>query len=70
MQILSEVISDQGEPVDMICARFYASVDGIGRYSSPPPGFVEKVLEANPGLAAHGPVLPMGGFGKAARYCL
>lgn len=36
--------------VDMICRRAYGDESG----------YVEKVLEANPGLAALGPVLPIG----------
>lgn len=40
----------QGEMVDMICRRAYGDESG----------FVEKVLDVNPGLAALGPVLPLG----------
>lgn len=44
------VIAHQGDTVDLICHRH------LGRTAS----VVERVLEANPGLAALGPVLPMG----------
>ena len=37
-----------GETLDMIVWKHYDSLSGN----------VEKVLEANPGLAAHGPLLP------------
>ncbi|OEY67469.1 tail protein X [Marinobacter sp. X15-166B] len=40
----------QGDTVDLICYRHYGYTDGV----------TEVVLEANPGLAKHGPVLPMG----------
>lgn len=44
------VIAQQGDTVDLICHRH------LGRTA----GTVELVLEANPGLAALGAVLPMG----------
>lgn len=40
----------QGDMVDTICRRTYGDESG----------FVEAVLAANPGLAALGPVLPVG----------
>lgn len=40
----------QGEMVDMICRRAYGDESG----------YVEQVLDVNPGLAALGPVLPLG----------
>ncbi|MFP4182779.1 MAG: tail protein X [Thiohalospira sp.] len=39
-----------GEMVDEICHRHYGRTRGV----------VEQVLEANPGLAARGPILPAG----------
>lgn len=44
------VLALQGDTVDAICHRH------LGRTA----GVVEDVLERNPGLAALGPVLPMG----------
>lgn len=40
----------QGDTVDVLCWRHYGRTAGV----------TEQVLEANPGLAEHGPVLPMG----------
>ncbi|RKU01830.1 phage tail protein [Burkholderia sp. Nafp2/4-1b] len=40
----------QGDTLDALCWRHYGSTAGT----------VEAVLEANPGLAELGPVLPMG----------
>lgn len=40
----------QGDTVDALCWRHYGRTAGV----------VEQVLEANPGLSAHGPELPMG----------
>lgn len=40
----------QGDTIDAICWRFYGRTAGV----------VEQVLDANPGLANHGPVLPNG----------
>jgi len=40
----------QGDTVDAICWRYYGRTAGV----------VEQVLEANPGLADLGPVLPNG----------
>lgn len=39
----------QGELVDVICRRAYGDESG----------YVEKVLDANPGLAGLGPILPI-----------
>jgi phage tail protein X len=44
------VIAQQGDTVDALCWRHYGRTDGT----------VEAVLEANAGLADHGPVLPHG----------
>jgi phage tail protein X len=43
-------ISVQGDTVDLICRRVYGDESG----------YVEAVLNANPGLAAIGPILPIG----------
>ena len=40
----------QNDTVDAICWREYGRSSGV----------VEKVLEANPGIAAYGPILLMG----------
>ena len=40
----------QGETVDALCWRHYGRTADV----------VEAVLEANPGLAARGPILPQG----------
>lgn len=45
-----QVIAQQGDTVDALCWRYYDRTDGT----------VEAVLEANPGLADLGVVLPMG----------
>ncbi|KVQ57494.1 tail protein X [Burkholderia territorii] len=45
-----KVAALQGETLDALCWRYYASTAGT----------VEAVLEANPGLAELGVVLPMG----------
>lgn len=42
--------ANQGDTVDLICWRHYGRTAGI----------TEAVLEANPGIAAHVPFLPMG----------
>lgn len=44
------VIARQGETVDMIAARCYEGDTGM----------TAAILEANPGLAALGPILPHG----------
>lgn len=44
------VITHQGDTVDALCYRHYGRTQGL----------VEAVLEKNPGLADHGPVLPHG----------
>ncbi|MCZ4281713.1 tail protein X [Kiloniella laminariae] len=43
------IISQQNDSVDAICFRHYGGSS-----------MVEKVLEANPGLAARGTILPIG----------
>lgn len=42
--------TQQNDTVDAVCWRHYGRTAGV----------VEAVLEANPGLADHGPVLPIG----------
>lgn len=44
------VHANQGDTVDALCWRYYGRTAGV----------VEQVLDANPGLAEHGAVLPMG----------
>ena len=45
-----QAIAQQGDTVDMICARYYGRTEGV----------FESVLDANPGLAERGSVLPYG----------
>lgn len=47
---MTTIRARQGDMVDAICRRVYGDESG----------FVEAVLDANPGLAALGPVLPAG----------
>lgn len=47
---MAEYTSKEGDVVDMICRKTYGDESG----------YVEKVLEANPGLAGHAPILPAG----------
>lgn len=47
MQVVKSV---QGDTVDLICWRYYGRTAGV----------LEQVLGSNRGLAALGPVLPMG----------
>ncbi len=42
--------SKGGDVLDLVCHRYYGDT----------PHRVEAVYDANPGLAAHGPVLPAG----------
>lgn len=42
--------TNQGDTVDALCWRFYGRTAGV----------TEAVLEANPGLADYGPILPQG----------
>ena len=44
------VRANQNDTVDVLCWRFYGRTAGV----------TEAVLEANPGLADHGPILPQG----------
>lgn len=44
------VKSLQGDTVDLICWRYYGRTAGV----------LEQVIDTNKGLAALGPVLPMG----------
>lgn len=44
------VRTNQNDTVDALCWRFYGRTAGI----------TEAVLEANPGLADYGPILPQG----------
>ncbi|WP_263264885.1 tail protein X [Pseudomonas sp. RIT-PI-S] len=45
-----QALAQQGDTVDALCWRAYGRTAGM----------VERVLEANPGLADHGAVLPHG----------
>jgi len=47
---MASVIANQGDTVDAICWRYYGRTAGV----------TEAVLEANPGLADLGPVIPHG----------
>ncbi|WP_421998226.1 tail protein X [Roseovarius confluentis] len=47
---MKTVKAKQGETLDMICRAEYGDESG----------YAERVFAANPGLAAHGPVLPLG----------
>lgn len=44
------ITTEQSELLDVICRRTYGDESG----------YVEAVLEANPGLAIKGPILPRG----------
>ncbi len=44
------VVAQQGDTLDMICARYYGRTEGV----------FEEVLAANPGLAGLRAVLPHG----------
>lgn len=44
------VRTHQGDTVDLLCFRHFGRTQGL----------VEAVLELNPGLADHGPILPHG----------
>lgn len=46
----STYITKAGQTVDLACQDFYGRTRDV----------TEAVLDANPGLAAHGPFLPMG----------
>ena len=47
----SSIRANQGDTLSAICWQHYGTTAG---------GIVEQVLEANPGLAGLGPLLPMG----------
>lgn len=47
---MAAVIASQGDTVDAICWRYYGRTAGV----------TEAVLEANPGLADLGPIVPHG----------
>lgn len=47
---MEQARADQGDTLDLICWRYYGRTAGV----------VEQVLEANPGLADLGEVLPVG----------
>ena len=47
---MASVIANQGDTVDAICWRYYGRTAGV----------TETVLDANPGLADLGPVIPHG----------
>lgn len=44
------VRTHQNDTVDALCWRYYGRTSGV----------TEAVLQANPGLADHGPILPQG----------
>jgi phage tail protein X len=44
------VIAHQGDTLDALCWRHLGATAGV----------TEQALELNPGLSAHGPILPMG----------
>ena len=46
----TQIRTNQGETVDALCWRYYGRTQGA----------VEAVLQANPGLARYGLVLPQG----------
>lgn len=48
----------RGDTVDALCWRHYGRTQGV----------TEQVLQANPGLAEHGPFLPRAAGGSAG-YC-
>lgn len=47
---MATVIATQGDTLDQLCWRYYGRTAGV----------LEQALDANPGLADLGPVLPMG----------
>ncbi len=47
---MTQYRTKEGDTVDLICHHIYGATSGV----------VEQVLEANPGLAAYGPILPAG----------
>jgi phage tail protein X len=47
---MASLRAQQGDTVDALCWRYYGRTAGV----------VEQVLDANPGLADLGPVLPNG----------
>jgi len=47
---MASLRAQQGDTVDALCWRHYGRTAGV----------VEQVLDANPGLADHGPVIPNG----------
>jgi len=47
---MTTVISQQSDTVDQICLRHYGRTAGV----------TEQVLDANPGLAERGPIIPAG----------
>ncbi|MFE2006442.1 tail protein X [Pseudomonas guariconensis] len=47
---MASVIANQGDTVDAICWRYYGRTAGV----------TEAVLDANPGLADLGPIIPHG----------
>lgn len=48
---MANYLTKQGDMLDDICDKYYGS---------PRNGVTEMVLEANPGLASHGPRMPAG----------
>ena len=53
-----KVRAQQYDTVDALCWRHYGRTQGL----------TEQVLQANPGLASHGPFTPRAGGGAAGRY--
>lgn len=47
---MAQIRAQQGDSLDAICWRYYGRTAGV----------TETVLEANPGLAALGPIIPHG----------
>lgn len=48
---MASYVTRQGDTMDLICKAYYGTERG---------GLVEAALEANPGLAERGPILPAG----------
>ncbi|MDE0623837.1 MAG: tail protein X [Bryobacterales bacterium] len=47
---MAAYVTTDGDMLDAVCRRYYGARDGT----------VEAMLQANPGLAGRGPVLPAG----------
>jgi phage tail protein X len=46
---MDQIVAQQGDSVDLVAHRIYGTTD-----------MVPEILAANPGLAAFGPILPLG----------